>query len=138
MPVVEFHLVEGSLDADQRRRLFAEGSARYAEVLDSPVERIRALVTLRPPESVAIGGVPVAETGAEAVYVTALMLQGRPVEQAQAALRALTDLVVEVLGVARDGVRARVVRVPPEEWAIGGEPAAAVRAQEVQARSGPA
>lgn len=137
MPVVEFHLVAGLATAQQCEQLLAEATARYAEVLASPPERVRAFITLREPAQVAVGGVPVSRSGVHAPYFTCLMMAGRPAEQRVAALSALTDVVVEVLGVPRDVVRGRAVLVAPEDWAIGGSPAAQVRADEVAARAAP-
>jgi phenylpyruvate tautomerase PptA (4-oxalocrotonate tautomerase family) len=134
MPVVEFHLLAGQADAAQCERLLVEGTARYAEVLASPPERVRAFITVREPHLVAVGGVPASRSGVHAPYVTCLMLQGRPVDQGPAALAALTDLLVEVLGVPRELVRGQVLWVAPQDWAIGGIPAAEVRAEEVQGR----
>lgn len=136
MPVVEFHLVAGQVTAEQAERLLTEGTARYAETLASPIDRIRAFVTLRDPAHVSVGGIPASRSGVHAPYVTCVMMANRPLEQRQAALAALTDLVVEVLGVPADVVRARAELVAPEDWAIAGVPASVARAAEMRAREG--
>jgi phenylpyruvate tautomerase PptA (4-oxalocrotonate tautomerase family) len=46
MPILNVHLVEGLHTAQQLERLLTEMSARYAEVLESPVDRVRAYLTL--------------------------------------------------------------------------------------------
>src|SRR5215207_7194665 len=97
MPILEVHLVEGRHTAAQHAELLTAMSARYAEVLESPVERIRAYLTLHRPEHWATGGV----AGAEAPYFTAIVLEGRPVEQRHRLLGAFTDILVDVLGVER-------------------------------------
>lgn len=130
MPIVTVHLVEGRHTAAQHRTLLTALSARYAEVLGSPVERVRACLVPHRPEHWATAGEP----GMEAPYFTAIVLKGRPAEQRHRLLAAFTDLVVEVLGVNRALVRGRIVQVDPEDWGIAGVPASAARAGEIAAR----
>lgn len=131
MPILEVHLVEGAHPAAQVAELLTRLSARYAEVLESPLERIRAYVTLHRPEHWATGGV----AGVEAPYFTAMVLDGRPAEQRRRLLGAFTDIIVDTLGVDRRAVRGRIIPVSPDDWAIGGVPASAVRAGEIAARA---
>jgi phenylpyruvate tautomerase PptA (4-oxalocrotonate tautomerase family) len=131
MPILEVHLVEGRHTAAQHAELLTAMSARYAEVLESPVERVRAYVTLHRPEHWATGGV----AGTEAPYFTAIVLEGRPVEQRHRLLGAFTDILVDVLGADRKLVRGRVIQVPPDDWAIGGVPASAARRSEIASRA---
>lgn len=131
MPILEVHLVEGRHTAAQHTELLAALSKRYAEVLDSPVERVRAYLTLHRPERWAAGGV----AGTEAPYFTAIVLEGRPVEQRHRLLGAFTDILVDVLGVERSLVRGRIIQVPPDDWAIGGVPASAARRSEIASRA---
>lgn len=63
------------------------------------------------------------------------MLQGRPTEQRHRLLAGFTDLLVDVLGVERRHIRGRIIQVDPDDWAIGGEPASAVRRGEIAARA---
>ena len=131
MPVLEVHLVEGDHAPAAIARLLEAASRRYGEVLESPLERIRAYATLHPREHWAVGG----ETGgAPAPYFTAIVLEGRPVEQRHRLLADLTDLLVDVLGATRSRVRGRIIQVPPDDWAIGGVPASGVRRDEIAAR----
>lgn len=132
MPVLEVHLVDGDHDPEDVTRLLRAASRRYAEVLGSPPERIRAFATLHGREQVVVGG----ETGtAPAPYFTAVVLEGRPTEQRHRLLADVTDLVVDVLGVERSRVRGRIIQVPPDDWAIGGVPASGVRRDEIAARA---
>ena len=132
MPILEVHLVDGKHAAAQHTELLTAMSARYAEVLESPVERIRAYVTLHRPEHWATGGVPDAPVSAP--YFTAIVLEGRPAEQRRRLLGAFTDIIVDVLGVERKDVRGRIIQVHPDDWAIGGVPAGVVRRSEIAAR----
>ena len=132
MPILEVHLVEGEHAAAQVAELLERMSARYAEVLASPLERIRAYVTLHRPEQWATGGV----AGVEAPYFTAIVLEGRSAEQRRRLLEAFTDIIVDTLGVDRRAVRGRIIQVSPDDWAIGGVPASAVRSTEIAGRAG--
>jgi 4-oxalocrotonate tautomerase family enzyme len=131
MPILEVHLVEGRHTAAQHAALLTALSTRYAEVLESPIERVRAYLTLHRPEHWAAAGVP----GAEAPYFTAVVLEGRPAEQRRRLLAAFTDILVDVLGVERRLVRGRIIQVHPDDWAIGGVPASEARRSEVAARA---
>ena len=133
MPILEVHLVEGTHTPAQHAELLATMSARYAEVLDSPLDRVRAYLTLHRPEHWATAGVPA--SGEPAPYFTAIVLEGRPVEQRHRLLGAFTDILVDVLGVDRSRVRGRIIQVDPDDWAIGGVPASAARAGEIAARA---
>ena len=131
MPVLEVHLVEGDHAPAAVARLLEAASRRYAEVLESPLERIRAYATLHPREHWTVGG---ATGGAPAPYFTAIVLEGRPVEQRHRLLAELTDLLVDVLGATRSRVRGRIIQVPPDDWGIGGVPASGARRDEIAAR----
>ncbi|MBN9107493.1 MAG: tautomerase family protein [Pseudonocardia sp.] len=131
MPIFEVHLVAGRHPPERLAELLRALSARYAEILESPVERVRGFVTAHPAAHVVAGG----EVGVEAPYVTALVLRGRPVEQRHRLIAAFTDVVVDVLGAARASVRVRIEQVDPDEWGIAGVPASAARATEIAARA---
>ncbi|GAY07943.1 tautomerase family protein [Pseudonocardia sp. N23] len=132
MPIFEVHVVADRHPPERLDTLLRELSARYAEVLESPVERVRGFVTAHRAEHVSAGGV----TGAEAPYATALVLRGRPAEQRHRLIAAFTDVLVDVLGAARGSVRVRIEQVDPDDWGIAGVPAAAARAAEIAARAG--
>ena len=123
--------MEGRHPPARHAELLAAMGACYARVLESPIERIRACLTLHRPEHWVTGGEP----GLDAPYFTALVLQGRPVEQRHRLLAELTDVLVDVLGVRRELVRGRVVPVDPDDWGIGGLPASRARAAEIAARA---
>ncbi|WP_232665416.1 tautomerase family protein [Pseudonocardia sp. TRM90224] len=123
MPVLEVHLVEGKHASAHLAELLETMSARCAEVLDTPIDRVRAYVTAHAPDRWAAGGV----AGAEAPYFTATLLEGRSGELRRRLLGALTDVLVDVVGADRRLVRGRIVQVDPDDWAIGGVSASIVR-----------
>lgn len=133
MPVAHLYLTQCT--DEQQRELLVETSRRYADVLDSPIERVRVFVHRLDPASCAFAGVPADESGATAPYYEALMLQGRPAEQRTRLLGMFTDVLVEILGADRDTVRGLVTEIDPATWAIAGVPASVVRANEIAARA---
>jgi phenylpyruvate tautomerase PptA (4-oxalocrotonate tautomerase family) len=135
MPVAHFHLVDGAYTAEQRRTLLTEASRCYAEVLGSPIERVRVFVVRYDPGDVAAAGSVVSDGATPAPYFTAIVLAGRPAAQRQVLAARFTDLIVDILGAQRSLVRGRIVEVDPANWFIEGEPAAGVRAAEIAARA---
>ncbi len=133
MPILEVHLVDGKHTPAEHAALLESTSARYAEVLKCPLDRVRAYLVMHRPEHWATAGLPAPP--ASAPYFTAIVLEGRPVEQRQRLLTDLTDIIVDVLGVQRGLVRGRVIQVHPDDWAIGGVPASATRRAEIEARA---
>lgn len=133
MPVAHFHLPASTFTAGQERDLLVRASATYSRVLDSPIERVRAFLVHYPASSIAVAGV--LDSVSPAPYFTAIVLAGRSVEQRQELLGALTDDVVETLGVDRGGVRGQIIEVLPENWGIGGTPATGLRAAEIAERA---
>ncbi|QYB02023.1 tautomerase family protein [Rhodococcus sp. USK10] len=135
MPVAHFHLVDGAYTAEQRHTLLTEASRCYSEVLDSPIDRVRAFIVCYAPDDVAVAGTVVADGAPPAPYFTAIVLAGRPAEQRLELASRLTDVVVDVLDTPRSLVRGQVVEVDPANWAIAGTAAAAIRADEIASRA---
>jgi 4-oxalocrotonate tautomerase len=135
MPVLNFHLVEGQYSQEQHERLLVESSRFFAEVLRSPIDRVRVFINLHRPELFAVGGQLVSTSQARAPYFSFVVLEGRPLEDRQRLLRGFTDIIVDLLQVDRSLVRGGIVPVAPENWAIGGEPASVQREAEVRARA---
>lgn len=136
MPIVTFHLTDGVNSADDMARLLVEASKLYAQVLDSPMERVRAFVDLHPASLVAVAGELVSETPRNAPYFEFLVLEGRPLRQRHDLMRGFTDLLVDVLGAPVELVRGRAIVLDPDDWAIAGMPASVRRASEIAARAG--
>ena len=135
MPVLEFHLVEGHYSDAQCERLLVESSKLYAEVMKTPLERVRVFIQLHAPQRFATGGVLVSKGGASAPVFHFIALEGRPMEERQRLLAGFTDLCVDILGAERNLVRGGCWRIGAEDWGIGGQSASLLRAAEVQARA---
>lgn len=135
MPIVNFHLVEGKSTLVQNERLLKEACRLYAEVLGSPIDRVRAFITLHRPDQFAVGDDLVSNNDLHAPFFDFIVLEGRSLEQRQRLLAGFTDLLVETLGVSRDLVRGGCRRIDPEDWAIGGTPASVLREAEIRARA---
>lgn len=134
MPILDVHLAEGTYSDAQCERLLIECSRLYAEVLKSPMERIRVFIHLHRPQMVAVAGVLLSQGGTQAPYFHFLVLEGRPLEERHRLLTGFTDLVVDILGAERSLVRGGCWPIPPENWCIGGTPASVLRAAELSAR----
>jgi phenylpyruvate tautomerase PptA (4-oxalocrotonate tautomerase family) len=130
--ILEVHLVEGSHTPAQHAELLTGISTRYAEVLEVSRDQVRAHVTLHRPELWATGAIPAC--GRSAPYFTAVVLSDHPVEVRRRLLGALTDLLVDVLGVDRRLVQGRIIPVQPDDWAVGGAPPRAARRAELSPR----
>lgn len=135
MPIVTFHLAGGLYPTEAVQQLLVEASRLYSQVLDSPIERVRAFADLYPAELVAVAGELVSDTPRKAPYFEFLVLAGRPVAQRHELLRGFTDLAADLLDAPRELIRGKAIELDPDNWAIGGEPASVRRAGEIQARA---
>ncbi|MBR0565575.1 tautomerase family protein [Azoarcus sp. L1K30] len=135
MPIVHFHLLEGASTPAQEEQLLLAACRLYAEVLDAPIDRIRAFITAHPTGRFAVGGELATFVTGHAPYFDFIVLAGRPVDQRHRLLEGFTRLLVEILGVSREMVRGECRQVAPEDWGIGGIPASAARKAEVDART---
>ncbi|MFC3940064.1 4-oxalocrotonate tautomerase [Pseudomonas gingeri NCPPB 3146 = LMG 5327] len=135
MPVVNFHLVEDHCSAEQKVRLLKAASQLYSQVLASPMERVRAFVTLHAAHEFAVSGDTVSANGLHAPYFDFIVLEGRPLDERQSLMSGFTDLLVGILAVERSLVRGRCIRVEPQDWSIGGLGADVLREQEISARA---
>ena len=132
MPIVHFHIADGYATAAQEERLLVGASQLYGEILQSPIERVRAFLHVYPPSRCAAAGTLISRSSKPAPYFEFSVLDGRPLDQRQRLLAGFTDLIVEILGVDRALVRGQCKRVAPEEWSIGGKPASEQRAAEIK------
>lgn len=136
MPIVTYHLLAGRHDPAAVAELLRRSCALFAEVLQSPLDRVRAFAQEHPPGAACVGGTMVSDGAPEAPFFEFVLLEGRPQEQRHALLAGFTDLVVDVLGADRELVRGGIRLVSPQDWAIGGVPASVARSAEVEARRG--
>lgn len=135
MPVVNFHLVDGVSTPVQDAQLLSSATQLYCEVLQAPIERVRAFITPHAPGRFAVAGQLVADGAPHAPVFDFIVLEGRPLDQRQRLMAGFTDLLVDILGVRRELIRGSCRRVEPEDWCIGGQPASVLRADEVRARA---
>lgn len=133
MPIIQFHLAEGTASPAQERQLLIAASTLYAEVLQCPMDRVRAFVVPYARSRCAVAGAMLDEGGASAPYFEFLVLEGRPLETRQRLLAGFTDLVADILGVEKGLVRGHCKRVQPEEWCIGGRMAQELRKADIEA-----
>jgi phenylpyruvate tautomerase PptA (4-oxalocrotonate tautomerase family) len=135
MPVVNFHLVDGHCSAEQKACLLKDASQLYSLVLHSPIERVRAFITLHAATECAVAGEVVEVSGRHAPFFEFFVLEGRPLDERQALMRGFTDLLSATLAVERGLIRGRCIRVDPQDWCIGGHDAAQLRQQEILERA---
>lgn len=135
MPILEYRLAEGQYTDEQVSDLLLASARLYAEVLKSPVERVRVVALTYKPQHAVVGGHLVSEGGPSAPWFHFLVLEGRPQEECQALIAGFTDLVASTLGVERGLVRGGCWPIPAQHWGIGGVPASVMRAQEIAARA---
>lgn len=133
MPYLRIELTVG-LSPSARRDLLRRAAELFAEITESPLDRVRTLVVELPTDAFAVGGVPIADSGIQAPFVTINVLEGRPAEQHEALIARIAALVAEIVEVPIDRTRVLVVEVPPALWGIGGVPASAIRRAEIDAR----
>lgn len=135
MPVVNFHVVREACSAEQREQLLKGASHLYSEVLCSPMERVRAFVTLRSADECAVAGDTVSNNHLHAPFFEFIVLEGRSLDERQQLMTGFTALLADVLGVDPKLVRGRCIRVHPQDWCIGGVGADSLRADEIAARA---
>ena len=75
--------------------LLRRTAALFAEITESPVDRIRTQVHELPADSFAVGGIPIAESGVQAPFVTLDLLEGRPLTQHAALVERMSALDIE-------------------------------------------
>ena len=135
MPIVEYRVAAGRHTEAEIADLLQRSCAFFAEVLESPIGRVRAVAIEFRPELVCVGGQMMSDGAAEAPYFTLFLMLGRPEEHRHRLLAGFTDLLVECLGADRSLVRGGVHLISPDDWGIAGTPAAVTRKAEVEARA---
>ncbi len=132
MPLLQIDLMEGH-SAETHRRLLEECTARFARIVDSPIERFRSFINLVPTSQWALGGV-VGDAKVSPLIRIDLM-EGRPQQVREALISELSQLTADILGIPLADTRVYISEIPPDRWGIAGVPASQVRASEVAARA---
>lgn len=136
MPVVNFHLLAGQSSPEQDALLLKGACHLYSEVLQTPLERTRAFITLHEARHFAVAGELCSDTRLAAPFFEFMVLDGRPKEERRRLLLGFTELLVRTLDVRSELIRGMCLCVAPGNWGIGGVPASMRRAEEIQARAG--
>ena len=134
MPIMQVHLQTSAYSQEQVHHFLERASQVYAEVLESPIERVRIFIHDYPAEFIAVGGKVTSDSGVLAPFFEAFLMEGRPLSQQHAVLERITDVLVECFEADRSLIRGVCNMVSPERWGIAGQPAAAARAAELAAR----
>jgi 4-oxalocrotonate tautomerase family enzyme len=134
MPYLRVELA-GPVPSEMRRELMHRTAEVFAEVIGSPVERVRTQVHELPADAFAVGGVTIAESHEQAPFISLDLLADRPTEQRVALIERISPLVADIVGVPLERVRMRINPVPPDCWGIAGVPASQARKPEIDARS---
>ncbi len=129
MPVVFFTIPEGRIDGPASERLLQRASETFADILESPVDRIRAYIKTLPGHHCASGGV----VPGTSPFFEFMVLEGRPLAQRQELMKQFSEILAEEAGIPLSQVRGMCRRVPAEEWCIAGKPASEARAAHVSA-----
>lgn len=140
MPVAQINVLAGHPRA-VLQQLLREVSRTYAEVLESPVERLQIWINEIDPGLYAVNGEPAEDALAtgdrseiEIPLARLVMMSNRPQSQVEAAIARVTEVISRVLGTDPERVRVEVMAVAPERWGIGGVPASVKRQAELAAR----
>ena len=133
MPYLRVDLA-APVDTRIKSELLRRTAELFAEITESPIDRIRTQVHELPADSFAVGGVAIAESGVQAPFVTLDLLEGRPPEQHLALIERMSRLVADLVDVPLDRVRLRINVVPTTSWGIAGVPASDLRKAEIDAR----
>ena len=135
MPIVKFHLVDKDISDEQIEAVVEKATAIYADVLDSPIDRIRVFIELFAPNLVGVGGKLVSKGGKNAPFFEFIMMKGRSLEQRSAIAEQFTAMLADVLEVNRADIRGNCYTVEPENWSIAGSLASEIRKAEIDARA---
>jgi 4-oxalocrotonate tautomerase family enzyme len=133
MPFLRIDLA-GPVDPELKRRLLVETAQLFADIIESDVARVRTQVHELPADSFAVGGIPIAESGVQAPFITLDLFRGRPDAEHKALVEQIPRLVADLVGCPIERTRLRINEVFPEGWAIGGVQASELRRREIEDR----
>lgn len=135
MPITVLYLPCDDYSDEQIAEVANAVCLAKANVLESPIDRIRVFVNDMPMRHVSIGGQMANIDRKVAPFYETYLLEGRPASQQAAVLAAIADLLAAHLSVDISNIRGLCHMVPPSRWAIGGVPAASIRAGEIAQRA---
>ena len=135
MPIVTFHLAEQSCSEADAAQLITDASELYSRVLSAPMERVRVFINYYPANALGVAGKPLTSGHKGAPFFEAIVLSGRPKEQRHELMLGFSRLVAAALSVEQSVVRGRIIQIDPDDWSIGGIPAAEMRKQEIADRA---
>ncbi|WP_221801465.1 hypothetical protein [Oceanobacter mangrovi] len=129
MPVVTFNVPATLVSEDKGRQLTRGACEVFAQVLEAPVERIRAFINVYPEWTASAGF----EAGGAPFYQFYVLADRTP-QQVAALHQSFTQLLVDVLACERSVIRGTCLRIDPSDWGIAGKPASEIRKAELDAR----
>jgi phenylpyruvate tautomerase PptA (4-oxalocrotonate tautomerase family) len=119
MPYINLVIASGR-DAGTRRRLIAELSNAFTDILESRPQDVHAMLWEVPAENLGEGG---AEPGPRQTNnITALVAEGRSPEVLDALVRRCSEVTADVLGVEPDYVHMFLNVIPAARFSSGGVP----------------
>lgn len=140
MPLATINVLSGH-PKPTLKKLLREFTAKYAQILEAPIDRLQVWIEEIDPELYAVAGQPADEALAqnerpavEIPLIRMAIMAGRPESQVEDAIRELSEVVARNLGTQPERVRAEVRSVAPERWGIGGKLASVLRATDIAAR----
>ena len=141
MPKAHFNVLEGH-SREQLKRMIRETSDAMLRVLQAPKDRHEIWVTEIDPDLWGIEGEPASDAirskslaEIEMPFIEMALMEGRPKEQHHAIIAEITEITARNLGCNKDRIRVHIVNAVPDQWGIGGVPAAVRRAEELRARA---
>lgn len=135
MPVVHFHLSERVASEERCRDLLEFASREYARILEAPMERVRALITVHQSHQLAVKGASLDPSDPGAPFFEAIVLRGRSLQLRTELMAVFTSGTAKILEVDESVIRGRIIQVDPEDWCIAGSTAAEIRKSEIEARA---
>ena len=133
MPILRVQCNVARYTPEQREGFMGEAAQLFADVLVSPVERIRVFLLDVPSGLCHVGGM--SSPPVDPVFYEFYLLAGRPAEHKLRLMRGFTALLEQWLAADRSAIRGVCWHVPPDDWAIGERTAAELRSQEIADRA---
>ncbi|RBP13988.1 4-oxalocrotonate tautomerase family enzyme [Roseiarcus fermentans] len=141
MPIAHINLLKGHSRA-ALRRVIVDVSEAMSTILEAPKDRLFVWITEHDHHLWGLAGAPADEALAhgtlaqlEVPFVQMVLMDGRPKEQFQAMIAAVTESVAAATGCDASKIRVHIARGDPEGWGIGGVPASVLRAAEIADRA---